>query len=151
MVLHWICIPGQYSGNFKAMVQMIAENKLFFFFAFSTFSSLSWPTFPGVLSSQSIHPKINNFHSSLKTTKYTLNESGKQIVVELSFLAVRLILVQQPNEKLALAKLTAIYAAHPALRVLALESTNLPLIPKSQSFTLPRSSSRILEGFTSGW
>ena len=46
-------------------------------------------------------------------------------------------------------KLTAIYAAHPALLVLAFESTSLPLIPKSHSFTVPLSSNKILEGFTS--
>ena len=45
--------------------------------------------------------------------------------------------------------LTAIYAAQPALLVFALESTNLPLIPKSHSFTFPLSSSRIFEGLTS--
>jgi hypothetical protein len=47
------------------------------------------------------------------------------------------------------AKLTAIYAAQPALLVFALESTSLPLMPKSQSFTQPPRSSKMLEGFTS--
>lgn len=41
------------------------------------------------------------------------------------------------------------YAAHPALLVFALESTSLPLIPKSHNFTLPFSSTSILDGFTS--
>lgn len=41
------------------------------------------------------------------------------------------------------------YAAHPALLVFALLSTNLPDIPKSQSFTPPDSSNSILLGFTS--
>ncbi len=45
--------------------------------------------------------------------------------------------------------LTAMYAAHPALLVLALESTSRPLMPKSQSLICPRSSNRIFEGFTS--
>lgn len=45
--------------------------------------------------------------------------------------------------------LTAIYAAHPALLVFAMESTRRPLIPKSQSLIFPRSSKRILEGLTS--
>lgn len=43
------------------------------------------------------------------------------------------------------------YAAHPAERVLALESTRRPLIPKSQSLMLPRSSISMFEGFTSRW
>lgn len=47
--------------------------------------------------------------------------------------------------------LTAMYAAQPALRVLALESTSLPEIPKSQSLMLPRSSRRMFEGLTSRW
>ena len=41
------------------------------------------------------------------------------------------------------------YAAHPALLVFALESTSRPLIPKSQSFTQPPRSSRMLDGLTS--
>lgn len=46
-------------------------------------------------------------------------------------------------------QLTAMYAAQPALRVLALESTSLPEIPKSHNFMFPSSSRRMLEGFTS--
>lgn len=41
------------------------------------------------------------------------------------------------------------YAAQPALRVLAIESTSRPLIPKSHNFTLPRSSTKMFDGFTS--
>ena len=41
------------------------------------------------------------------------------------------------------------YAAQPALLVFAFESTSLPLIPKSQSFTQPPRSSNILDGLTS--
>lgn len=43
------------------------------------------------------------------------------------------------------------YAAHPALLVLALLSTKRPDIPKSHSFTPPVSSKRILLGLTSLW
>ena len=46
--------------------------------------------------------------------------------------------------------LTAMYAAQPAVRVKACESTSRPLIPKSHSFTRPLRSSRMLDGFTSG-
>ena len=45
--------------------------------------------------------------------------------------------------------LTAMYAAQPALRVFALESTSRPLMPKSHNLIRPRSSRRILDGFTS--
>lgn len=45
--------------------------------------------------------------------------------------------------------LTAIYAAQPADLVLAFESTNLPLMPKSHSFTVPFSSRRMFDGLTS--
>ena len=41
------------------------------------------------------------------------------------------------------------YAAHPALLVFAFESTSLPLIPKSQSFMKPWSSTSIFDGFIS--
>lgn len=44
---------------------------------------------------------------------------------------------------------TAIYAAHPADRVLALESTKRPLMPKSHNFMLPRSSINKFDGFMS--
>ena len=45
--------------------------------------------------------------------------------------------------------LTDMYAAQPALRVLAFESTNLPLMPKSHSLKWPRSSRSMFDGFTS--
>lgn len=45
--------------------------------------------------------------------------------------------------------LTAMYAAQPALLVLALESTRRPLIPKSHSLIAPLSSNKMFEGFTS--
>lgn len=45
--------------------------------------------------------------------------------------------------------ITAIYAAQPADRVLALESTNRPLIPKSHNLMLPRSSINKFDGFMS--
>ena len=41
------------------------------------------------------------------------------------------------------------YAAHPALLVLALLSTSLPLIPKSHSLTTPFSSRSMFDGLTS--
>lgn len=44
---------------------------------------------------------------------------------------------------------TAIYGRHPASLLLAIESTNWPLIPKSHSFMFPLRSSRMLDGFTS--
>lgn len=44
--------------------------------------------------------------------------------------------------------LTAMYAAQPVL-VLAFESTRRPEMPKSQSFMLPLSSSKMFDGFTS--
>lgn len=47
--------------------------------------------------------------------------------------------------------LTAIYAAQPAERVLAFESTKRPLIPKSHNLIFPRSSISIFDGFTSLW
>ena len=46
-------------------------------------------------------------------------------------------------------KLTAMYGWHPASRVLAMESTSWPLMPKSQSLILPSRCSRIFDGFTS--
>ena len=46
-------------------------------------------------------------------------------------------------------KITARYAAQPALLVLAIESTKRPLIPKSQSLTWPLVSRRMFEGLTS--
>ena len=53
------------------------------------------------------------------------------------------------GSKVKTKRLTAIYAAQPALLVFAFESTNLPLIPKSHSFINPWSSTRILDGFMS--
>lgn len=41
------------------------------------------------------------------------------------------------------------YGLHPASRVLAIESTSLPDIPKSHNFMFPLLSNNILEGFTS--
>lgn len=45
--------------------------------------------------------------------------------------------------------LTAMYGRHPASRVLAMESTSCPLMPKSQSLIFPFLSRRILEGLIS--
>lgn len=44
---------------------------------------------------------------------------------------------------------TAMYGRQPASLVLATESINCPLIPKSHIFTLPNVSSRMFDGFTS--
>lgn len=44
---------------------------------------------------------------------------------------------------------TAMYAAHPADRVFAFESTRRPLIPKSHSLILPRSSISMFDGLMS--
>lgn len=41
------------------------------------------------------------------------------------------------------------YGLQPASRVLAIESTSFPDIPKSHSFMLPLLSNKMLEGFTS--
>lgn len=48
-------------------------------------------------------------------------------------------------------RLTAMYAAQPADLVFAFESTNRPLMPKSHNFILPRSSTKMFDGFTSRW
>lgn len=53
------------------------------------------------------------------------------------------------SDRLGSIRSGAKYATHPAARVFAFELFNWPLIPKSHNLIMPRSSTRIFDGFTS--